>query len=87
MPLTRDFAFLVPGDLPADALVRAMKGADKALVTEVRVFDRYEGDAGLSLAVEVTIQPVDKTLTDGQIAELSKKLVAAAEKLGASLRG
>ena len=80
-------AFLVPADLSADALVRTMKGADKALVTDVRVFDRYEGDAGLSLALEATIQPTDKTLTEAEIVELSKKLVAAAEKLGATLRG
>ena len=86
-PLSRDFAFTVPADLAADALVRAIRGADKALITAARVFDRYEGEQGLSLAVEVTLQPVDKTLTDPQIGEVSAKIVAAAAKLGASLRG
>ncbi|MEO8141167.1 MAG: phenylalanine--tRNA ligase subunit beta [Sphingomicrobium sp.] len=86
-PLSRDFAFIVPADLAADALVRAIRGADKALITAVRVFDRYEGEHGLSLAVEVTLQPVDKTLTDPEIGEVSAKIVAAAAKLGASLRG
>ncbi len=86
-PLSRDFAFIVPTDLAADALVRAIRGADKALITAVRVFDRYEGEHGLSLAVEVTLQPVDKTLTDPEIGEMSAKIVAAAAKLGASLRG
>lgn len=85
-PLTRDFAFIVPADLAADALVRAIRGADKALITTARIFDRYEGEQGLSLAVEVTLQPVDKTLTDAEIGEVSGKIVAAAGKLGASLR-
>ncbi|MCY7281677.1 MAG: phenylalanine--tRNA ligase subunit beta, partial [Sphingomonas bacterium] len=85
-PLTRDFAFLVPADLSADALVRAVRGADKALITAVRVFDRYQGEQGLSLAVEVMLQPVDKSLTEAEIGEVSSKIVAAAAKLGASLR-
>ena len=55
--VTRDFAFLVPADLAADALVRAIRGADKALIADARLFDRYEGEQGLSLAVEVTLQP------------------------------
>ena len=84
--LTRDFAFMVPADLAADALVRAVKGADKALITSARVFDRYEGEAGLSLAIEVTLQPADKSLTDAEIGEVSGKIVAAAAKLGATLR-
>ncbi|MDP1911054.1 MAG: phenylalanine--tRNA ligase subunit beta, partial [Hyphomicrobium sp.] len=86
-PLTRDFAFLVPADLAADALVRAIRGADKALIAAVRIFDRYEGEQGLSLALEVTLQPLDKSLTDPEIGEVSGKIVAAATKLGASLRG
>ena len=85
--VTRDFAFLVPAGLAADALVRAIRGADKALITDARLFDRYEGEQGLSLAVEVTLQPGDKSFTDSEIAEVSKKIVAAAEKLGAQLRG
>ena len=86
-PLTRDFAFIVPTDLAADGLVRSIRGADKALITAVRVFDRYQGEQGLSLALEVTLQPVDKSLTDAEIGEVSAKIVAAAAKLGASLRG
>ena len=86
-PLTRDFAFLVPADLSADALVRGIRGADKALITAACVFDRYQGEQGLSLAVEVTLQPIDKTLTDAEIGDVSGKIIAAAAKLGASLRG
>ncbi|MCL6698826.1 phenylalanine--tRNA ligase subunit beta [Sphingomonas sp. NSE70-1] len=84
--ITRDFAFMVPADLAADNLVRAIRGADKALITCARLFDRYEGEQGLSLAVEITLQPGEKSFTDAEITEVSKKVVAAAEKLGASLR-
>ncbi len=83
----RDFAFLVPDELTAEALMRAVRGADKAAITDVRVFDRYRPDSGdLSLALEVTLQPTDKSFTDEEIAAISKTIVAAAEKLGARLR-
>ncbi|HZB69484.1 MAG TPA: phenylalanine--tRNA ligase subunit beta, partial [Sphingomicrobium sp.] len=83
----RDFAFLVPADLTAEALLRAVRGADKEAITDVRIFDRYRTDAGeLSLALEVTLQPADKSFTDEEIAAISRRVVAAAEKLGASLR-
>ena len=85
--ITRDFAFIVPDDLPAGDLIRAIRGADKASIVEVRVFDRYRPDGGeLSLAFEVTLQPEEKSFTDEQIADISKRIVAAAEKLGARLR-
>jgi phenylalanyl-tRNA synthetase beta chain len=86
-PVTRDFAFFVPAELTADALVRAVAGADKAAIAAARLFDRFESAEGLSLAVEVTLQPTDKSFTDAQIGEISKRIVAAAEKLGAKLRG
>ena len=85
-PVKRDFAFVVPADLAAETLVRAIRGAEKALIADVRLFDRYEGDQGLSLAVEVTLQPGERSFTDAEIGEVSKKVVAAAEKLGATLR-
>ena len=86
-PVTRDFAFIVPPELAADALVRAVRGADKQSISNVRIFDRYQGEAGLSLAIEVTLQPGEKSFTDAEIGEVSKRIVAAAEKLGAALRG
>ena len=84
--VTRDFAFLVPAGIAADALVRAIRGADKAVITDARLFDHYEGEQGLSLAVEVTLQPGEKSFTDAEIGDVSKKIVAVAEKLGAALR-
>ena len=86
-PVTRDFAFIVPADLAADALVRAVRGADKIAITSVRLFDRFESDVGLSLAVEASLQPGEKSFTDADIAAISARIVAAAEKVGARLRG
>jgi phenylalanyl-tRNA synthetase beta chain len=90
MPLTRDFAFLVADTVAAGDLVRAVKGADKMLIADAQVFDLYTG-AGVaegykSVAVEVTLQPVDKTLTDPEIEAVAARVVAAAGKLGATLR-
>ncbi|HVM37830.1 MAG TPA: phenylalanine--tRNA ligase subunit beta [Sphingomicrobium sp.] len=84
--ISRDFAFIVPAELTAEALVRAVRGADKAAIVAARLFDRFETADGLSLAVEVTMQPQDKSFTDEQIGEISRRIVAAAEKLGARLR-
>jgi phenylalanyl-tRNA synthetase beta chain len=85
--ITRDFAFIVPAEVSADSLARALRGSDKEAVTGVRLFDRFESADGLSLAFEVTLQPGDKSFTDEQIGQISKRITAAAEKLGARLRG
>ena len=85
-PVTRDFAFLIAAGVQADNLVRAIRGADKQAITGVRLFDRFETSEGLSLAVEVTLQPAEKSFTEAELAEISKRIVAAAEKLGARLR-
>ena len=85
-PVTRDFAFIVPSDVPADNLVRAIRSADKQAIVAARLFDRFEAPDGLSLAAEVTLQPGEKSFTETELAEISKRIVAAAEKLGAKLR-
>jgi len=85
-PVMRDFAFMVPGDVPAENVLRAIRGADKAAITNARLFDRFETSEGLSLAFEVTLQPAEKSFTEEQIGEISKRIVAAAEKLGCRLR-
>jgi phenylalanyl-tRNA synthetase beta chain len=91
MPLSRDFAFVVDQATPAGELVRPILGVDKQLITDARVFDVYQG-AGVpegkkSVAVEVTLQPREKTLTDAEIEALSGRIVAVAEKaVGAKLR-
>jgi len=91
MPLSRDFAFVVAEAVAASDLTKAVAGADKALITEARVFDVYRGpgvaEGSKSVAVEITLQPREKTLTDAEIEALSAKVVAAAEKaVSAKLR-
>src|SRR5690606_9098359 len=86
----RDFAFLVPAALPAGDLLRAVRGADKANIVEARVFDLFVGpgvpEDSKSLAIEVTLQPTDKSYTDKDLKAIGEKIVGAASKLGASLR-
>jgi len=91
MPLSRDFAFVVDKARAAGELVRAVLGADKALIAGAEVFDVYTGpgvpDGAKSVAVEVRVQPREKTPTDAEIEQLSARIVAAAEKAcGAKLR-
>ncbi|MEY3985464.1 MAG: hypothetical protein RLZ59_909 [Pseudomonadota bacterium] len=89
--VTRDFAFLVPADLPAGDLVRVIKGSDKDNITAARLFDQFMG-AGVpegqkSLAIEVTLQPVEKSYGEEDLKAIAERVVAAATKLGAVLRG
>jgi phenylalanyl-tRNA synthetase beta chain len=81
MPLSRDFAFVVDRDVAAATILRAARGADKALIADAQVFDVFEGahvGAGKkSVAIEVTLQPQDKTLTDEEIEKVSGAVVAA----------
>jgi phenylalanyl-tRNA synthetase beta chain len=86
-PVRRDFAFTVPADLAADALTRVVRGADKAAITATRVFDLFERDGVRSMAIEVVLQPGDKSFTDADLKAIADKVVAAAAKLGAALRG
>ncbi|WP_439484694.1 phenylalanine--tRNA ligase subunit beta [Blastomonas fulva] len=89
--VTRDFAFLVDAGVPAGDLVRAVKGADKKHITDARVFDSFAGagvpEGKLSLAIEVTLQPVDKSFADEELKAIADAIVKAAAKLGAELRG
>jgi phenylalanyl-tRNA synthetase beta chain len=84
MPLSRDFAFVVDKAVTAATILRAARGADKALVTEVNVFDVFEGnhvgEGKKSVAIAVTLQPKDKTLTDEDIDRVSSAIVAAVTK-------
>ncbi|MBN34805.1 MAG: phenylalanine--tRNA ligase subunit beta [Rhodospirillaceae bacterium] len=91
-PVHRDFAFVLDADVSAEKLVRAVKGADKALIDDVAVFDLYEGanlgENRKSLAVAVTLQPTDRTMTDDDLEAVSEKIVAAvAKQTGGELRG
>jgi phenylalanyl-tRNA synthetase beta chain len=90
-PVSRDFAFIVDRGVKAGDIVRAAQGADRKLITDVSVFDVYEGkgiDAGKkSIAIAVTIQPREKTLTDQEIDAVGAKIVAeVTKKTGGTLR-
>ena len=89
--ITRDFAFLVPADLAAGDLVKAVRGADKKAVVDARVFDVFAGqgvpEGKKSVAVEVVLQPGEKSFTDEEIKAISSAIVEGAAKLGAELRG
>ena len=89
--MRRDFAFLVPDSVSGDALVRAARGADKAAIVAARVFDVFTGTGvepgHKSIAIEVTLQPGEKSFTEADLKAVADKVVAAAAKLGASLRG
>ncbi len=91
MPLVRDFAFVVDKAVTAAKLIRAAKDAEKNLIREVTVFDVFEG-ARLggdkkSVALSVTLQPSDKTLTDAEIEQIVARITAAVTKAtGATLR-
>jgi phenylalanyl-tRNA synthetase beta chain len=91
MPVHRDFAFIVADDVAAGDLLRAARGADKALISDVSLFDIYVGkgidDGQKSLAIDVTLSPSGDTLTDADIDAVSAKIIKAAEKIGATLRG
>jgi len=83
-PVERDFAFVVASDIEAANVVRAAQAADKSLIADVQLFDVYEGarmEAGKkSVAIQVTLQPFDKTLTDEEIEAVAAKVVASVQK-------
>jgi phenylalanyl-tRNA synthetase beta chain len=84
LPVRRDFAFLLDATVPAGDVVRAAMGADKKLIASVSVFDVFEGKAlgpgKKSLALEVTLQPREKTLTDAEIEAVAQRIIAEVGK-------
>ncbi len=90
--VSRDFAFVVDQDVTAAQVLRAAKSAERALITGVELFDVYAGkgieDGKKSLAIAVTLQPTEKTMTDAEIDAVAKKIVAQVNKAtGGVLRG
>lgn len=86
----RDFAFITPENITSETLLKALRGADKTLVQQVKLFDVYQGkgveDGFKSLAVTVKLQAADRTLKDDEIEAVAKKLLDAAQGVGAKLR-
>jgi len=94
-PVQRDFAFVVDRDVKAADIVRAAQSADRKLITGITVFDVYEGQGGQaiapgkkSIAIAVTLQPRERTMTDAEIEALAAKIVAeVGKRTGGVLRG
>jgi phenylalanyl-tRNA synthetase beta chain len=91
-PVSRDFAFIVERSVKAGDIVRAALGVDRKLITAVTVFDVYEGkgidDSKKSVAIAVTMQPREKTMTDQEIEAVAAKIVAeVGKRTGGVLRG
>ena len=91
-PVHRDFAFVVATSVNADQILRAVRGTDKELVSDAGVFDVYEdaslGEGQKSVAVWLTLQPVERTMTDDEIEAIASSVVANVEKqTGGTLRG
>jgi phenylalanyl-tRNA synthetase beta chain len=90
-PVERDFAFVVDRDVKAADIVRTAQSVDRKLITGVTVFDVYEGKGidpdKKSIAIAVTLQPREKTMTDEEIEALGAKIVAEVSKrTGGTLR-
>jgi phenylalanyl-tRNA synthetase beta chain len=91
MPVERDFAFVLDRTVAATTLLKAARNADKALISDVGIFDLFEGgslsEGKKSVALRVTLQPTDRTLTDEDIDKVSTAIVAAVSKAtGGTLR-
>ncbi len=92
MAVKRDFAFVVDNDTAAGSIEKAAKGADKALISSVSIFDVFSGPSlgenKKSVALEITLQPKDKTLTEDDIEAICAKVVENVQKsTGGVLRG
>ncbi|GGA11313.1 phenylalanine--tRNA ligase beta subunit [Blastomonas marina] len=87
----RDFAFLFDAEKPASDLLRAVRGADKTHIVDARIFDDFRGsgvpEGKRSLAIEVTLQPGEKSFTEQELKAISDAITAAASKQGGELRG
>jgi phenylalanyl-tRNA synthetase beta chain len=92
MPVERDLAFVVDESVRAGDIVKAAQAAERSLVSEIGVFDVYQGkglpEGAKSVAITVTLQPRERTLTDAEIEAAVARIVAeVSKKTGATLRG
>ena len=90
-PVTREFAFLINDEIESDRICQIAKSINKDLITDVKILDIYKGEKipqeFKSIAIKVTIQPIQETLTDAALEEISADIINAIEKkLSGSLR-
>ena len=90
-PVTREFAFLINDQIESDRICQIAKSVNKDLITDVMILDIYKGEKipqnMKSIAIKVTMQPIQETLTDSTIEEISAEIInAIKKKLSGSLR-
>jgi phenylalanyl-tRNA synthetase beta chain len=89
--VVRDFAFVIDEKYSSGEIIALVKKIDKQLIKTVKIFDVYQGDnidtGKKSIAFSVTLEPKDKTLSDKDIDQISKKIISSVHKsTGATLR-
>ena len=89
--VVRDFAFVFDAKYSSGEIINLVKRIDKELIKNVKIFDVYQGDniesGKKSVAFTVTLEPKEKTLSDNEIEEVSKKIISTVEETtGATLR-
>jgi len=89
--VTRDFAFVVDAKVTAADVTKAIASAEKNLITDITIFDVYAGkgveDGKKSIALQVTLQAPDRTLSEAEITAVSQAIIAAVGKaVGGTLR-
>jgi phenylalanyl-tRNA synthetase beta chain len=78
-PLRRDFSFIVDNEVSAQTIIEAAKNSNNSLIKNVKIFDQFLNEENKSIAIEITIQPTDHTLTDHELEEISLKVINSVE--------
>ena len=78
-PLKRDFSFIVSNEVSAQTIIKAAMNSDNSLIKSVKIFDQFLNEKNKSIAIEITIQPIDHTLTDHELEEISLKVINSVE--------
>jgi len=78
-PLKRDFSFIVSNEVSAQTIIKAAMNSDNSLIKSVKIFDQFLNEKNKSIAIEITIQPIDHTLTDHELEDISLKVINSVE--------
>ena len=78
-PLKRDFSFIVGNEVSAQTIIKAAMNSDNSLIKSVKIFDQFLNEKNKYIAIEITIQPIDHTLTDHELEEISLKVINSVE--------
>ena len=78
-PVRRDFSFVVNNEVSAQTIIEAAMKSDNKLIQNVKIFDQFLNDKNKSIAIEITIQQTDHTLTDSELEDISLKVINSVE--------